>query len=952
MKSRSLFFIAALLSVFASSCLTDEGGLEQQEPLKVSVKAMSTDSRSVLDGNAVKWENGDEIALIFTHPQPKVHVEKFSTTFDSDEPQDYAEFEGKITSGVSSSAGWSDEVVAIYPSSAVVDGKVSFNLPSEQRVLEGGSFDSELNLSSVTVSLEDMEDDGNVSVTFHNAMSIIRAIIPDYAVSLSITGTAPLAGLAPLSLDVDRLAVDADGEWADGGKETTVTLYPASDGTDSSSEVHNNILIWPGRHSALTIKMTDDQGNIYVKQVDKSLDFKASKFYTLKLDLENELIMSVDGVEEVIKTIDTRLENVEAKMEKLNQMVSQIQSVSLMSEYLDNSVHAPYAVLSSTMKMDIELDYLIRPASVAEELVPYVSDVMSAKVYDMKGSDISLTSLPVKSAEVNNGILTVKIDASSLSDSFYNGKASGRLALEISDGNTEILSDFANLVPQPCSYVDMRRTEDIPVLRGATVRIPFKYAVSSDTYTVEAVAKGIDQSKIWLSAYTDSRTGHLSVSIPEDADIPNIEIDIVVKSGGTEYVQPLTFIEEGRFVVSSSGVVDYIGGEVTLKVEENTLGSYMILLNGASWIRETNTGFGGSYTLDPNDGPQRTVTVEYRINTSDPGSYGALQYIKYVTIVQNAYGSELQKDYHKDGAYVKLNNASSGYTPFNIVILGDGYQTRDLQKGGKFEKHAWGAMGTFFDMAPLKDFRDRFDVYMVPYTSVSEGTSVENGTSADTYFNTYIKGGGDTYVNIKGGDYSKVINVVKNTLGLSSDAAYYRTIVILLINTAENVGSNAAVYRASYPDHSVVGEDYASFTLAMIAANSTGTNGLVRHEAAGHAFGRLADEYIKSGTADANTVSNLNNMHQIGWYRNVCTDKSYWNEFIGRSGYENVGYYEGAWNYQYGVYRPTQSSIMLNNNGEFNAPSRRIIYERIIRQSEGYNAYSFDKFLEYDKNNL
>ena len=43
---------------------------------------------------------------------------------------------------------------------------------------------------------------------------------------------------------------------------------------------------------------------------------------------------------------------------------------------------------------------------------------------------------------------------------------------------------------------------------------------------------------------------------------------------------------------------------------------------------------------------------------------------------------------------------------------------------------------------------------------------------------------------------------------------------------------------------------------------------------------------------------------------------------------------------------------MYDNNGEFNAPSRQVIYERIIRQSEGAGAYSLDKFLEYDKRNL
>ena len=138
----------------------------------------------------------------------------------------------------------------------------------------------------------------------------------------------------------------------------------------------------------------------------------------------------------------------------------------------------------------------------------------------------------------------------------------------------------------------------------------------------------------------------------------------------------------------------------------------------------------------------------------------------------------------------------------------------------------------------------------------------------------------------------------------------------------------------------------------MLAANSTGTNGLVKHEAGGHAFGRLADEYYSGGTITSAEITKLNDWHNKGWYRNVCTDRSYWNLFIGRSGYEDVGYYQGAWGYSSGIYRPTSGGMMQNNSGEFNAPSRRAIYERIIRQTEGYNAYSDAKFLEYDRKNL
>lgn len=54
--------------------------------------------------------------------------------------------------------------------------------------------------------------------------------------------------------------------------------------------------------------------------------------------------------------------------------------------------------------------------------------------------------------------------------------------------------------------------------------------------------------------------------------------------------------------------------------------------------------------------------------------------------------------------------------------------------------------------------------------------------------------------------------------------------------------------------------------------------------------------------------------------------------------------------YEYGVYRPSQNSIMNSYSDEFNAPSRLAIYKRIMELSgEGY---SYGKFIESDAINM
>jgi hypothetical protein len=50
--------------------------------------------------------------------------------------------------------------------------------------------------------------------------------------------------------------------------------------------------------------------------------------------------------------------------------------------------------------------------------------------------------------------------------------------------------------------------------------------------------------------------------------------------------------------------------------------------------------------------------------------------------------------------------------------------------------------------------------------------------------------------------------------------------------------------------------------------------------------------------------------------------------------------------YTKGVWRPSKNSIMNENMGGFNAPSRWAIYQRIMKLSG--EACSFEKFLEYD----
>ena len=946
MKIKGLYLLIAALCGLCSctvETLPDDQntGLETRE---VSILAGAM-SKSVMKDDNVVWEDGDKISLIFIHPEKGAYVTELAAEIPEGEAK-VADFKGTLPVAVSTSKGYEENGYAVHPSSAVkADGKVSFALAAEQRAASNGSFASGSNLASTSVALSSLDED-DYGVSFYNATSMLRFTLSDNVRSVTIEGTSALTGAAPLVFDqTGRLVPDVDGNWE--GAESSVTLVPAEGAETFAENTIYNVLVWPGEHSSLTLKIDFTDIGEYVKTASPTggVVFEPSKFYTLKFEADKDLILKelasdLDSAVGNLSDIEGKLDEVEKDIEHL---LSQIQSISLMSEFSENAAYAPYAMFgTSAQKQDIELRYMIRPASVAAVLAEKYADSMSALVCCRNSSgEVEFVTLPLSGVELVGDMMVVKVNPNGLSNSFYDGTMQADLALQIASGSTDIMSDFARLYPKRGLGLEFTRTEAVPVLKGASVSIPFRYAPTGDAYQMTVSHEGVGGA--WVQDNAGFNTGYLRVDI-KDADLASQSVTLTLSSGDDVLTQRVTFVDGGPFDVETGGKVDYIGGEMSLVVGPNDYGSYTLNVNAGSWLHETFSGVTGYYTLDENPGAERTATAVYSIKNAKPSVNGDLTYTKSVAITQAAYGTALTKTYYSNGHKLVLNAASAGYTPLNIVILGDGYKKRDLMQGGKFERSARSAMDAFFSVEPYKSFKDRFNVYAVAYESANEGPRLESASASShsTYFESYYKGGGNTYVNCSDNGKSKMKSVVQNTLGLSGDA-YYRTIVIALINTSEAVGST------DYPSmttSSSLGDGYASFAIAMLAANSTGTNGLIRHEAGGHAFGRLGDEYPVSWY----TVDLVNERHKVGFYRNVATSQDYWSAFTDADyGSAEVTYDKYG---SYATYRSThESGIMWNNNGQFNAVSRHAIYERIIKQSQGAGAYSWDSFLEWDKKN-
>lgn len=953
MGMKRIFMIFAATAAIVS-CGKVEEMIQPQAP-EVTITAEHL--KTVIDNTgAVTWDGDEMISVLFKRGNEEFHVETYE---NANEAGPTAKFVGTIKSHVKIANGWNDAAYCVCPSTSVDDntGKVMHSLPAEQyaHASAPGSFETGLNLSYAPLSLKAIEESSQGQTMFQNALSVLRLTPGSGDVtSITIKASDPLVGDAPMVFDAEgNLVIDQKGTWGERG--TSVVLKPSGGTGCFNKGVTYNILVYPGAHTSFSVTLNYKEYGDYTKTLKTAPTFLPAKYYTLGFTSDSELIITQMNKDvEILENRLPRLDELEGNVEGL---LNQIQSVSLMTEYLDNAVYAHYAQMTySKQKIDLSLDYVIRPEAAAEALVEAFSqnpEVASAVLGYGKGAglEIQATPLAVKDLLIKNvtgvgKVVTATVDASSIDNKFYEGSWDAAVALQISNGKTDIVSDFANLVPKSGSVITGSTT--VPAIPGTRVVVPFSYAVSGDVSYTLAITSSQGVAGTHMNYYDNSKTGNLTVSFAEGAiQSPSVTITLTVGDGGNQEVisHTVTFVDSGsRIDFVDPGQIDYIGGEVTLTVNTQNIQSYSLSCSGDG-ISQSGSIF--TVSQNNNNSP-RTMSVECQAKATG----ASFDYYKSITITQKAYGTSLSKTYYTNGQKVVLNQANaygcSNY--FNIVILGDGYQKKDLVAGGKFERSARSAMDSFFAIEPYKTFKDRFNVYMVAYESVDEGTDIDaSSIEKNTYFNSYCSGV-TTAAYVRNGGENTVINAVKTAVG-EGDAEYYRSIAILLLNTDEQAGSTGYPFRdkkAGWPN------GYASFAIAVLAANSTGTNGLVKHEAGGHAFGRLADEYDTNGTtaSDSNKNELTDKWHVTGWYWNVSpTNTGNYYKFVNSDYSSEVSFIEGAWNYQYGMYRPTQGGMMQGSTGVFNAPSRHAIYHRIITESEGQNAYSWSKFLSYDQKN-
>lgn len=283
-------------------------------------------------------------------------------------------------------------------------------------------------------------------------------------------------------------------------------------------------------------------------------------------------------------------------------------------------------------------------------------------------------------------------------------------------------------------------------------------------------------------------------------------------------------------------------------------------------------------------------------------------------------------DYSRDGESSLLQKASIG-KGIDLVFMGEAFVDRDMGDGGKYEQKMKEAMEQFFAFEPYKTFRDRFNVYAVKVVS----PNAEFTSNARHRINE---------------SYEACLEYVEKISGRNPEQE-------AMVSVIYNVEDNNAAGRS----YTVMGTGF------FVAYMMEGVNTVLNHEAGGHGFAKLLDEYVEEGnenqTLPAECQEELDFLWDswgwganVDWRNDVAAIK--WAHFLQDDRYrDEVGIHEGAYLYGFGAYRPTENSMMRYNDSPFNAPGREQIYKTIMRMSEGEEwVYDYEEFVKYDSVNL
>ncbi len=348
--------------------------------------------------------------------------------------------------------------------------------------------------------------------------------------------------------------------------------------------------------------------------------------------------------------------------------------------------------------------------------------------------------------------------------------------------------------------------------------------------------------------------------------------------------------------------------------------------------------------LDKTSGSKKTevtLTIDALAKGQEPREDDIVFVLKDKGYTASCGVSQCSYDYDEDEV-ITLQKATRG-NGVNLVFLGDGYNNKDIANG-TYLKDMKQQMEYFFGVEPYTTYRDYFNVYTAIALSQESGVGTVN-TLCYSKFETTFTGGASLQCNSN--------DVFKYALRMPTvnSGNLNQTLIVLTPNTTDYGGVTSMWADGSAIAITPKSSDYYPYD----------SRGIVQHEAGGHGFGKLGDEYIYHNAFISSCPcwccpheEEFNAAKANGWYENLSlTGKMHevpWSHLIFNDKYSAVvDIYEGGFMHSRGVFRSELNSCMNNNIPYFSTISREAIVKR-IKQYAG-ETYSFDEFVKNDNPN-
>lgn len=347
--------------------------------------------------------------------------------------------------------------------------------------------------------------------------------------------------------------------------------------------------------------------------------------------------------------------------------------------------------------------------------------------------------------------------------------------------------------------------------------------------------------------------------------------------------------------------------------------------------------------LSQNSGNKKNeITLTIKAGSTTESREGDVVFrLKDKEYTHSCHVSQYGYQYGED-EFLTLQTATKGSRGgINIVIMGDGYDAKQIADGS-YLKYIKEEVEYFFGIEPYNTYREYFNVYTAFPLSTETGVGTVN-TIRYNKFNTTYTGG----VGLKC-DYDAVFDYALNAPTVNYNNLN-QTLIIIVPNSTDYGG-----ICQMWEDGSAI-----AFCPKSDYGYPLDSRGVMQHEAGGHGFGKLADEYIyHNAFIDFCTCTCCGHDDAVrlgkswGWYDNIeLTGKMHevgWSHLIFDPRYSDiVDVFEGGYMHSRGVFRSEQNSCMNNDIPYYSTISRESIVKRIKRYAG--EPFDFEEFALLDK---